>query len=335
MGVFLLHYIVHLQGPKLRFVPCSFSAADFSSMQRSMWKVQSCLDLLCCVTNASDLSQKHILHKLVEPLNKEDKVLFPAYVASQFCCLRPQFPVLASAREHGIQSLKGLLGLLMNLGHSSGDCIEVLVNQGVIEACAELVVFCCGGESKSIPEECQLAQITDKNCGKPISDDRLNDIRDRIVQNASSMECMLGLLINVCERRLLNRQKLISMEFPNRAALKPYVDGGILELLSCMLLALGVWRSSVEPRAVTMEDLDRRDQVKAGDLVKMCTGVLIGYLVEDDVSLQKAVAGYLYKKSLQPVVKQLKLMLKCCSSSLSPVTSCDQAAIERMIKKLS
>lgn len=300
-----------------------------------MWKVQTCLDLLCCMTNASDSSQKHILQKLVGAASDEDRVLFPAYVASQFSDLRPQFPLLASAREHGIQSLQGLLGLLMNLGHESGGCIELLIEQGVVEACVDLMVFCCGGGPKEVPEECQPVQITDRNSSKPISDCWLNDIRDRIVANASSMECMLGLLINVCEGSSLNSQKLISIEFPNRAALNQHINGGVLELLSCMLLALGVWRNSAEPRAVTMEDLDRRDKLKAGDLVKMCTGVLLGYLIEDNVYLQKSVAGYLFKKNLQPIVKQVKLMLRCCTSSSSPVTSCDQARLERMIQKLA
>lgn len=291
-------------------------------VERKMWKVQLCLDLLACLTNSSGPCQKQAISKQVASGSEGHLIPLPLFVAHQLVSLRPFFQDIDFVNEHDVGSMQGILAFLMNLAHDSGDCGKLLGDHGVIEACADLAVVCCGDLTGDV-----FAKGLESN-----SVDKSQMIQKRVLITAPALECALGLLINVCRNSNENQSKLVRFKLAGSHCRSSQGKGDILGVLSKVLLALNP-DPLVEPSQLFL-DGDAACNRGSGELVSMCIAILLGYLIENDLKLQDLVADLLWPAGLQLAVDKINLMVDCCSSQSSPVRCCDTSALMRILGRL-
>ncbi|GMH45779.1 hypothetical protein BSKO_13742 [Bryopsis sp. KO-2023] len=306
------------------------SVADVS---RALWKVEYCMDILTCMTNSTGPCQQHLIKKRILGCNDSiQPMLFPSFVASRFSAIRSKFPELVSNGQ--FNSLQGILGLLMNLGHGDLETAEMLCSHGVVEGCGELLALCCSSEGpieKQVDASKSDMQDVVDLTGAPSSANIWSNsdfakFKSVVVKSGSSLVSILGLLINLCEKSEKNSKTLISMALPSSMRSRYPMNGGVLELLSLIIRA-------VDARAAY--SALEREKLDSADLTRICAAVLLGYLIENKGGLQKSVAKCFPKGNLESIVDSIQLLLRWSEGKSSPVVGCDRGALQRIVRKFS
>lgn len=290
--------------------------------ERCMWKVQICLDLLAQLTNSCGPCQKRALCKHVDLGIEGHPIPLSVFVAHQLVLLRPFFRDLDLSDGRNLGSMQGILAFLMNLAHDSCECAELLGEHGVIDACAELTAVCCGD---------LVGAYFAKGSGASYLDETRH-FQERVSIASPALECALGLMINVCRNSKENQNKLVAFTMPGTGHHRNNWTGCFMQLLSKLLLTLNT-EASVQPSDLFSDNCTRSNK-GTGELVSMCVAILLGYLIETNMALQNEVAKFLWPIGLKLVADQIEMMVICCSSHSSPVSSCDTSALKRIVGQL-